>query len=153
MVKQKRKSLLLLLGIFIAYAGLVATHEGEFWPFSIYPMFSQAGHPWTRSFVRDVTDETRKIEFKTQTMDELYGDPFILNSVEVHQNDLSNFISKNKDWSESRKNAVRSYFKDELDTQKFLIYKINGRLEGSEVAISYKPVIYLDADTTLIYMD
>ena len=34
---------------------LLPSHEGEFWPFSIYPMFSQAGNPWTRAMVLDVT--------------------------------------------------------------------------------------------------
>jgi hypothetical protein len=42
--------------ILLIYAVLVASHEGEFWPFSIYPMFSQAGNPWTRAMVIDVTD-------------------------------------------------------------------------------------------------
>lgn len=147
---EKRKSLILLLGIFLVYAGTVATHEGEFWPFSIYPMFSQAGNPWTRSFVRDVTDESRAVEFEMQEESELYGVPFVLNSIGVHQNDLSNFLSKNDNWSSSRKNAVRKYFKDVLDAKKLLIYKVHGQLEEGTVNISYQPFIYLDADTTLI---
>lgn len=31
----------------VVYGLLVAIHLGEFWPFSIYPMFSQTGNPWT----------------------------------------------------------------------------------------------------------
>lgn len=30
----------------VVFAVLVGTHEGEFWTFSIDPMFSQAGNPW-----------------------------------------------------------------------------------------------------------
>lgn len=38
---------------------LVSTHRGEFWPFSIFPMFSQAGNPWSRGVVENVRDTTR----------------------------------------------------------------------------------------------
>ena len=50
-----QKSVRITLISFIIYGALVATHEGEYWPFSIYPMFSKAGNPWTRAIVRDVT--------------------------------------------------------------------------------------------------
>ena len=47
-----------IIGItLLIYALLVAPHEGEFWPLSIYPMFSQAGNPWSRAMVLDVTDQ------------------------------------------------------------------------------------------------
>lgn len=148
----KKKSSRILLVLLLIYAGSVATHEGEFWPFSIYPMFSQAGNPWTRSFVRDVTNEARTIEPKLQHAEsELYGVPFVLNSIDVHQNDLSNFISKNQEWSPGRKAAVRNYFKNELDNKALLIYKVRGELSGGKVAATYEPFMYLDADTTIVY--
>ncbi|MFA5669174.1 MAG: hypothetical protein WC967_08015 [Balneolaceae bacterium] len=140
----------ILFAILFAYASLVATHEGEFWPFSIYPMFSQAGNPWTRSFVRDVSDELRPIESSIQTEQELYGKPFVLNSIGVHQNDLSNFLSKNNEWTPTRKQAVRNYFKNELDTKRLVIYKVRGELESGKVAMIYEPFMYLNADTTIV---
>lgn len=151
MNKLKKKSMGILFTILFIYASLVATHEGEFWPFSIYPMFSQAGKLWTRSFVRDVTQELRPIESDIQTKEELYGKPFVLNTIGVHQNDLSNFLSKNKEWTPTRKQAVRNYFKKELDTKRLVIYKIRGELEAGSVAMIYEPFIYLTADTTIVF--
>ena len=54
----RRKALRITLGTLIVYALLVATHLGEFWPFSIYPMFSQAGNPWSRAVVREMPPGT-----------------------------------------------------------------------------------------------
>src|SRR5690625_1138715 len=54
--QQASKALKILGVLFLVHAILVSTHEGEFWPFSIYPMFSQAGNPWARAMVLDVTD-------------------------------------------------------------------------------------------------
>src|SRR5690625_7490964 len=54
--QQASKALKILGVLFLVHAILVSTHEGEFWPFSIYTMFSQAGNPWERAMVLDVTD-------------------------------------------------------------------------------------------------
>lgn len=44
----------LLVGTFLVSGCLLATNLGEFWPFSIYPMFSKAGGAWTRAVVLEV---------------------------------------------------------------------------------------------------
>lgn len=53
-----KRALHIVGGVLVVYALLVATHLGEFWPFSIYPMFSQAGTPWTRAVVRELPSQT-----------------------------------------------------------------------------------------------
>jgi len=150
-MNYKKKTINLLFAILAVYAALVATHKGEFWPFSIYPMFSQAGNPWTRSFVRDVTNEERTIAGNIQTEDQLYGEPFALNQIGVHQNDLSNFMSKNKNWTPQKKQAVRNYFGDLLNDNSFLIYRVRGELGNHDVDISYTPFIYITPDTTIVF--
>jgi len=150
-MNYKKKTINVLFAILAVYAALVATHEGEFWPFSIYPMFSQAGNPWTRSFVRDVTDEERTITGNIQTEDQLYGEPFALNQIGVHQNDLSNFMSKNKNWTPQKKQAVRNYFGDLLNDNSFMIYRVRGELQEQDVNISYTPFIYITPDTTIVF--
>lgn len=146
----KRKSILILSSIFIMHSVLVSTHLGEFWPFSIYPMFSQAGKTWTRSLVRDVSNEDQRLFRETQNKFELSGDPFPLDSLGVHQNDLSNFVSKNMEWTHAKKNAIRFYFNDYLDSKSFLIYKVSGDLNNGKVTTSYTPYIYLSNDTTIV---
>jgi len=148
---EKKRAVSILGIIMIIYASLVATHEGEFWPFSIYPMFSQAGNPWTRSFVRDVTSEDRPIQGDIQSNEELYGVPFALNTVGVHQNDLSNFMSKNKDWTPEKKEAVRKYFESVIDEKELLVYKVSGALGDQQVDFTYKPYVYITTDTTTVF--
>ncbi len=138
---------------FAVYAALAGSHKGEFWPFSIYPMFSKAGQPWTRTFVRDITKEKRTISGDIQREEELYGKPFSLNEVNVHQNDLSNFMSKNKEWDENKKAVVRNYFKSTLKNKSLLIYKVRGELVNSDAFISYKPFVLLTPDTTMVFND
>ena len=56
-------------------------HElGEFWPFSIYPMFSQGGRPWVRSLVREVTDASDPQLWRPRIVDELPGAPYVMDT-------------------------------------------------------------------------
>ena len=44
-MQHAKKAGCLLVSLFMLQTLLVSTHLGEFWPFSIYPMFSRGGHP------------------------------------------------------------------------------------------------------------
>ena len=146
-----KKGMYILFGTVLLYAILVATHKGEFWPFSIYPMFSQAGNPWTRTIVRDINeppDEQWKILMKQEPP----GKAFALNEIGINQNDLANFISKNEQWNANQINGLRKYFEDKLNDRAFLIFKVQGRLseeKSDSVAVEYTPYIYIRQDTTL----
>ena len=150
-MEEKKVAIRILSILMLVYASLVATHEGEFWPFSIYPMFSQAGNTWTRSFVRDVSAENRPIRGDIQSNEELYGVPFALDLVDIHQNDLSNFISKNKDWTPKKKQAVRKYFESVLENKELLVYKVSGSMGNQKINFKNKPFIYLTIDTTIVF--
>lgn len=145
-----KKGKYLLAGTILVYGLLVATHQGEFWPFSIYPMFSQAGNPWTRSLVRDVTNDSPSWSVKTKA--ELPGSTFAMNEVGINQNDLANFISKTENWSEQQVKGLRKYFEEKLEQQSLMIYKVQGKLsevKSDSVVVTYTPFIYLRSDTTI----
>src|SRR5690554_5772168 len=95
----------------IVYLLLVGTHLGEFWPFSIYPMFSQAGNPWNRAMARDITELSPKLYdqiWDQQNVNQLPGDPFVMRQHGVDQIDYSNFVSKTTLWSDKRIEALRN---------------------------------------------
>ena len=157
----------LLGGSFIVYALLVATHLGEFWPFSIYPMFSRGGYPWVRSIVRDVTPTdtqaaqaggdplalalTDSLFWEGVDIDRLEGIPFPLEPAGINQNDVANFVSKSTDWNERRIAAMRKIYGDILDRQSLLVYRVDGRLlEDRSVDVVYTPYILMTPDTTVI---
>jgi len=151
------KSIRLWTAIMIVYALLVSIHKGEFWPFSIYPMFSQAGQTWVRALTRDVTDVPDSLLWTmTDREDALPGKPFPLKLVHTHRNDLANFIKRSGTWDKNRKQGLRSLFSDQLNSRKLLVVWVEGKAKDSTgeeegaYNINYIPFAYLSSDTTLL---
>lgn len=146
-----RKGKRILFATLLVYALLVATHRGEFWPFSIYPMFSSAGQPWTRALVREIPPVTA-VDWNDKQKTELPGRVFAMDRVGINQNDLANFISKNEEWSADQIAGLRKYFDDKLEQHNLMIYKVRGVLTGRDedsVRVTYIPFILLRSDTTI----
>lgn len=151
--KQSTRYLLLTL---LAYALLVAPHEGEFWPFSIYPMFSQAGNPWTRALVRDVSATPDSVKWQATDLENLNGSPIALRELGVDQIDFANFISKTEMWTSQRKSALQVMFGEEnIKDRELMIMKVHGRLIGEDsVTVQAVPLLLVtakkvEADSTL----
>lgn len=135
--------------LFVVYAGLVATHEGEFWPFSIYPMFSNAGQPWTRALVLDVSETDADNMWSTRTLSTLYGDPVPIKNFGVDQIDFSNFISKTDYWTPRRIDALHTMFnKQTLNNRKLLALTANGYYSADDsITIQITPLFLITADS------
>jgi len=145
-----RKGRNLILGTLFVYALLVFTHLGEFWPFSIYPMFSQAGNSWTRALVREVGSATDSVMWQPVSIDDVPGQSVALEDVGVNQNDVANFVAKADGWDARRIFAIRKALGDYAENRNLLVYRAVGELtEDREVVISLTPFIYLGRDTTL----
>lgn len=147
-----KKGVTILTGILVVYVALVATHKGEFWPFSIYPMFSQGAHPWTHSMVRDVSHIPQINWHKKDAQSKLPGQPFALDQLGMGQNDLTAFIDKTNHWSQTQIQGLRYYFRGKLDKHDYLIFKVHGHIsKGSRdtVVVSYHPFILIRKDTTI----
>lgn len=149
----RTKARRLLLGTLAVYALLVATHLGEFWPFSIYPMFSQGGNAWSRAIVRDVSAARAGGEgVRWQPVERagrLPGEPFPLLRYGIDPIDLANFVSKTKTWDADRLGGLRTMFHDHVGQRDLLVMRVNGRLtEGDSVVVEYVPYVLLRADST-----
>ena len=151
---NKRAGRILLVTL-VLYVGLVATHLGEFWPFSIYPMFSKTGRPWSRAIVRVVkADEPASFDWSTVPIDEMPGEGFALKKHDIDPIDLANFVSKTKSWDADRVDGMHRMFKRELDADgdlDLLVMRVNGRLETDEagkeiVVLEAVPYVLLDHD-------
>jgi hypothetical protein len=141
-----RKSLRVVGITFLVYAVLVATHLGEFWPFSIYPMFSQAGRPWSRAIVRDVTDTPAgSIVWERVGAMDLPGDPVALTDHGVDPIDLANFVSKTQSWDDARVEGLRKMFRaDRLEGQWLLVLRAGGEMnETDSVVVYFEPYVIL----------
>ena len=165
MERRYQKAGRLLLGILVLQTVLVIFHLGhvgdvwppdnprhelgEFWPFSIYPMFSRGGHPWVRSHVRAVTADAADAQrWRTHTVDDLPGTPYVLNTRGINQNDIANYIAKARSWDASRVAGIRSVFEEDLQTQTLMIYRVDGSIEGDVVSVVFTPFLLMAPDTT-----
>jgi hypothetical protein len=151
MKKTSSKPLKILGYMLLVNVLLVSTHLGEFWPFSIYPMFSQAGNPWTRAMITEISDED-SLTWETTSREALNGTPVSVKSLGVDQIDYSNFVSKTQNWTTSRLEALRYMIGEEhIQDRNFVIFKVNGRLsESDSVVIEYTPQFLFAADTTIL---
>ncbi len=147
MTELYRKALRVIVGVLISFALLVGTHLGEFWPFSIYPMFSRGGHPWVRAVVRNV--DPAMVSWQPETEASLPGRPFPLAPAGINQNDVANFVSKSDRWDARRVGALRHVFGENLGGRALLVYRTDGRIvNGDSVAVVYTPFILLTPDAT-----
>lgn len=150
-VPARQRALRVLLGVLVAYAALVATHEGEFWPFSIFPMFSQAGQPWSRAVVREVPPSEATQAWEPVPAEALPGEGYPLLEHGVDPIDLANFVSKTHVWTAERAQGLRRMFAaDELEGR-LVIYRALGELrEAATVRVEYVPYVVLSQDTTIL---
>lgn len=141
--KQAGKILLIIFGV---NAVLVASHKGEFWPFSIYPMFSKAGKPWVRALIRDVSDVPDSLIWKTYNYPELPGLPATTESLKIDNIDYSNFVCKTKNWTNKRTEALRYMIGEEhIESRRLLVVKVSGQLsDQSGVNTLALPFILFD---------
>ena len=140
-MQEYRTGVRILVVVFVLYGVLVATHRGEFWPFSIYPMFSQAGTPWTRALVRQVPDADA-VKWEDRSLDTLPGTPFRTESRGIAQSDLANYVGKTDHWTQQRLRGLRSVLSGQYDfASPLLVFRVRGRLLGDSVAVTARPMM------------
>ncbi len=142
-MSNQKKAAWLLIVTFVAYGVLVASNEGEFWPFSIYPMFSQAGNPWSRAIVVELEDET--VRWDRVRTHNLPGRPYALLEHGIDPIDLSNFVSKTRAWDVDRVAGLHRMFGYRGgDYGDLVVMRVNGRLmEDDSVDLTFVPYAVL----------
>lgn len=130
-----------LLAVLASQVALCATHRGEFWPLSVYPMFSLAGKPWTRALVRQVEPAAETGLWTARDLLHLPGAPFPLEAHGIYQNDLANYLSKGRDWDAARQRGLQAMFAGAVPQgDRLMVYKVSGRIaDGGEVAVQATP--------------
>lgn len=146
-----RKAGRVLGGVLLVYALLVATHLGEFWPFSIYPMFSQGGQPWSRAVVREVPRETSTFGWGTYSSASLPGVAYPLLEYGIDPIDLANFVSKTRNWDEPRLAALRRmFYPDGEVTRPLLVFRVDGSItDDDSVVVAYRPYVLITPDSVV----
>jgi hypothetical protein len=142
-----RRGLRTIAIVFLAYALLVAPHEGEFWPFSIYPMFSSAGNAWERSLIVTPHDVPPSgFTWEESFLSELTGDVVPLRPLAIPQNDLSDFLRRTADWDARQRETVEHLIsRARTDSGPIILYRIRGELVQEGVNVIASPVLLLES--------
>ncbi|MGH1344872.1 MAG: hypothetical protein ACRBN8_25145 [Nannocystales bacterium] len=132
-----RRAMLTLAGTFGVYAGLTATHRGEFWPLSIFPMFSLAGRPWRRALMVALAEPAEAFVWTPTTLEALPGSPASTTSVGLSANDMSKFVQLTEDWDAARVATLREFWQPMLDEgATLLLYRADGHLDDDDGVIT-----------------
>lgn len=129
-----RQALRVLAVVVACYVGLVATHGGEFWPFSSYPMFARAGRPWQRALVRVVDGSVLRAAYAREYMlDALPGAPLPLAREGIPQNDMSSLLQNAERWAAVDLASLASLFGALPCRAPLLVLRVRGALEDETV--------------------
>ncbi len=149
-MSPQKKSMRAVGMVFTVYALLCATHLGEFWPFSIYPMFSSAGQPWSRAVVTEVDPDWSAAEvWQNVGMDDLLGEIVPLEEYGVAQKDLAGYLQRTQQWDDRQIREIAALFaRYPTQDKHLLVYKVRGELAADDsVSIEAIPVLLIAGET------
>lgn len=145
----QRRAAKVLFVIGVVYASLVATHGGEFWPFSVFPMFSRAGKPWARALVRSAPDGFTESKLgATYSPEALPGNPVALVEHGIPQNDLSSLAQRAERWSVKELDTARLLFGALPCEEPLLLLRVHGALAAEGVHQVATPLASLACNGT-----
>jgi len=145
-----KKSRRILIAVFLIYAALVASNRGEFWPFSIYPMFSSADRPWVRAIVRNVeVMPSDSVHWTPVDVPDLPGDPFVLDDHNVLANDVAAFLNSPDPWNPMRLEDLRTLLgASPSNGRAFVLYRVEEERDVDEpLRVRCTPLLYLFPET------
>lgn len=145
----------ILLSVLCINIVLVATHEGEFWPFSIFPMFSQAGNPWSRGVLQEIHATDDSTLWQTKPRSQIKNNIISLDSIGVDAIDYANFVSKTETWNAKRIKGMRDLLQIEQHPgASWMVTQVRGYLAGEDsVVVEGIPLFLVTPDTTYLNPD
>ncbi len=138
----------------VAYLLLAGLHKGEFWPFSFYPDYAQAGSPWTRALVRELPTESAVLETlqaawprqqETIYSDVLPGKPLALSDHDLSSRLLTQYVAEPA-WTPERLAALAVLFEREgLEDRQLILFRARGEPDGATTGLTITPVAFISS--------
>jgi hypothetical protein len=134
-----------LLALFIC---AISVGDGEFWPFSKFPMFSRAGRSWKRAIVREVSAEDLQRPLLEIWEKELPGQPVALHHYQINQDDLSAVVrSLTVPLTEEHAALLANYFDRLRHDKTMILYASFGRFRSDRsVRVRFTPLAVIGPD-------
>lgn len=139
--------------IFLLNLILVGFHLGEFWPFSIFPMFSKAGQPWSRAMIVEVPQSDFVSPESGFNWDPVDIDIFTLQAVSLSDKgidkiDFSNYVGKTVEWTPEVVAGVGKMIPDRPEPNNvWLVLNVRGSMLDGNVTVYGNPVVALTSDS------
>ena len=147
-LSTRRRAMQAVGAVLLVWALSVVPHHGEFWPFSIFPMFARTGQPWTNALVIEVDARGLRGEdaWGPWTLSSLPGSVYPVKSAGVSALDLSQMVKLTAEWTEQRITVLRKLFAPALsDGRTLMLVRADGSL-GAEVEVALTGVVLLTPD-------
>jgi hypothetical protein len=141
--------------IFLLNLVLVGFHLGEFWPFSIFPMFSKAGQPWSRAMIVEAPLNQDTLGESPEVWEPLDINILNLQAVSLGERgidkiDFSNYVGKTARWTPEIVAGVGKMIPDRPDSDRaWLVLKVRGQMTDGKVTVKGEPMVALTADTVV----
>jgi hypothetical protein len=159
--KQSRPRTTWLWRIFLLNLVLVGAHLGEFWPFSIFPMFSKAGQPWSRAMVVETplvdsddpstAEQWEPIDWAPKDINILDLQAISLDERGIDKIDFSNYVGKTEQWTPEVVSGIAKMIPDRPEQGKaWLVLKVRGRMDDGTVGVQGEPIVAMTADTVVL---
>jgi hypothetical protein len=142
--------------IFLLNLLLVGSHLGEFWPFSIFPMFSKAGQPWSRAMIVDIPlvdsyEDPSAMLWEPMDIDIHDLQAISLKEMGIDKIDFSNYVGKTKQWTPELVIGIAKMIPDRPEQgTAWLILKVHGRMDEGTVSVQGEPMVMLTMDRIIL---
>lgn len=145
-----RRIVRVLVLLVTLYAILVTTHAGEFYPMSIFPMFSQAGKPWTRIVVRELAETDTLHWDAVEDQEFLPGQAFALKTTGIDPVDFGHLVLGLHAQDSLRLAALQRLGRTYFEGRRLLVLQVQGRLAAGDVHLTFMPLLVLTGDTVIL---
>ena len=150
--RGNRRTAAVLIAVLAVYAGLVLTHRGEYWPFSVFPMFSTFRQTWSTPVVREIPGTAGADVWRATGLDLLPGTVFSLDTYGVNLHELRSLFLSNEAWEPQEILSLRSLIGEaNIRGRHLLVIDVRGKVDQDErVSVEGVPLaIFSENDTRM----
>jgi hypothetical protein len=114
---------------------------------SVFPMFSQAGKPWTRIVVRELTETDSLSWNPIEGWTTLPGQAFALKPTGITPLDLTPLVLRAQDSMHLA--TLRLWERTYFENRRLLVLQAQGKLSEGDVQVTFTPLLLLHGDTVI----
>lgn len=143
------RGLLACIALVLAYGALVLTHRGEFWPFSVFPMYSRGMDSWSRPIL--LTLPEGEVNWDDVTLETLPGEVLSMFEPGIQRIELREAFDETEEWDPEGIQGLRALIGEEnIRGRHVLLVEARGTLVPEEgVHTVVVPMAVFTSDATM----